>query len=259
MEDYPLVDNNAVDEDLVSRIRLAMKISSLGRSARSKANIKVRQPLQNLYVKTRDLNEVKMLDSIQDQIIDELNVKSIVPIDNAAEIIKFKIQPNLPVLGPKLGNQIAQIKKDLDQIDPEIIRSSVSQGKSVLVSGNELTGEDFLIVSEELEGYSTSMEGPYAVGISINISEDLIHEGIARELVHKIQNMRRSADFEIADHIETWINTNSDLKFIIEKHRDYINSETLSESINMSNFSDGLFIEKQDFDGVEVLIGIKKV
>ena len=189
LEDYPLVDNNAVDEDLVSRIRLAMKISSLGRSARSKANIKVRQPLQNLYVKTRDQNEIKMLDSIQDQIIDELNVKSIVSIDNAAEIIKFKIQPNLPVLGPKLGNQIAQIKKELDQIDPEIIRSSVSQGKSVLVSGNELTGEDFLIVSEELEGYSTSMEGPYAVGISINISEDLIHEGIAREFDHKIQKM----------------------------------------------------------------------
>ena len=259
LEDYPEFDSNAVDDELVSRIRLAMKISSLGRSARSKANIKVRQPLQNLYVKTRDQNEIAMLNLIQDQIIDELNIKSIVPIDDAAEIIKFKIQPNLPVLGPKFGNQIAQIRKELDQIDPELIRSDILQGKSVSIAGNDLTVEDFLVVSEELEGFSSSLEGPYAVGVSVDISEDLIHEGIARELVHKIQNMRRSADFEISDRIEIWINTNSEMNSIIEKHRDYINSETLSDSMTMSEVLSDLYIESQDFDGIVVEIGVRKV
>ena len=109
LEDYPISDPSLIDMDLADRTRLAMRLSSLGRSARSKAGLRVRQPLEHLYVHTRTVAEVAMLPLVEDQILDELNVKNLIHIADASEIVNLRVQPNLPILGPKYGKEVVVI------------------------------------------------------------------------------------------------------------------------------------------------------
>ena len=111
LEEYPIVNSNLIDEDLSDKTRLAMRLSSMGRSARSKASVKVRQPLDQLFVKTRTASEMKMIESVSDQIKEELNVKAITLVSDASEIVNFQLQPNLPVLGPRYGSDPGRIRK----------------------------------------------------------------------------------------------------------------------------------------------------
>ena len=224
-------DETLIDQNLAERIRLAMRISSMGRSARSKAGIKVRQPLQELFVKTKNSRELEMIDLVKDQILDELNIKEIKPVDDASEIVSFRLQPNLPVLGPKYGKQVADIRDALGQADVNSIRVAIDSENTVNVGGFELGAEDILVNADALEGYSTSTDGGYAVGISTEISDALRNEGFARELVHSIQNVRRSAGLDISDHIELWVKGSVEISQIVEQFREYVLQETLADEI----------------------------
>jgi len=231
LENYPKVNSKVIDQDLSYRTRLAMKLSSMGRAARSKSGIKVRQPLEHLYVHTLNSFETDMLPLIAHQIMDELNVKKITPVSDASDIVSFKIQPNLPVLGPKYGKDINKIKMLLLEMDPLVVRGIVESGGPIILNEFSLSAGDILISASELEGVSSIVDSGYAVAISSEISDDLKHEGIARELVHHIQIMRKEAGFDISDRIKLWIYDGEEIVDSVDIYREYICSETLSDGI----------------------------
>ena len=259
LEEYPVTDQNILEKELSERTRLAMRLSSMGRSARSKAGIKVRQPLEHIYVHTRTVNELDMLPLIEDQLVDELNVKHVTPVADAAEIISFQIQPNLPVLGPKYGKKLGAIKSALELADSSDIKVAVDAGLNVELGEFKLEPGEILVSAIELDGVSSVIDSGYAVGISSDISPELREEGDARELVHRIQNMRRSAGFEISDHINLWISGSGELSDIVEKHCTYFKEETLAENISSGDAPVGCYIENHDLDGKKATVAVRKV
>ena len=259
LETYPEADTSVLDQDLSYRTRLAMKLSSMGRAARSKSGIKVRQPLEHLYVHTRNSIETDMLPLISEQILDELNVKNITPVSDASDIVSFKIQPNLPLLGPKYGKDINKIKTILSEMDPLEVRKMVESGENIALDEFILNVEDILISATELEGVSSVVDSGYAVAISSEISGDLKDEGFARELVHHIQNMRKEAGFEISDHIDLWIYDSESIKHAINKHHDYICLETLAKKINDKISPNDSYGGKYEIEGHSLHISIRKL
>ena len=259
LETYPKADTSVLDQDLSYRTRLAMKLSSMGRAARSKSGIKVRQPLEHLYVHTRNSTETDMLPLISEQILDELNVKNITPVSDASDIVSFKIQPNLPLLGPKYGKDINKIKTILSEMDPLEVRKMVESGENIALDEFILNVEDILISATELEGVSSVVDSGYAVAISSEISEDLKDEGFARELVHHIQNMRKEAGFEISDHIDLWIYDSESIKHAINNHHDYICLETLAKKINDKISPNDSYGGKYEIEGHSLHISIRKL
>lgn len=259
LEDYPTSNSDMIDQDLSYRTRLAMKLSSMGRAARSKSGIKVRQPLEHLYVHTRNSIETDMLPLITTQIRDELNVKYITPVSDASDIVSFKIQPNLPLLGPKYGKDINKIKSLLSEKDPLEVRKIAESGAPIVLGEFTLNPEDILISATELEGVSSIVDSGYAVAISSEISEDLKHEGIARELVHHIQNMRKEAGFDIADHIKLWLYDCEGIKSSINIHSDYICLETLADEIYHDIPKKDAYIKEYDIDGDFIKIAVLKL
>ncbi|HJO59876.1 MAG TPA: DUF5915 domain-containing protein, partial [SAR202 cluster bacterium] len=258
LEDYPVSDESLIDQGLTERVRLAMQLSSMGRSARSKAGIKVRQPLQDLFVKTRNSTELEMLGLIEDQILDELNIKEIKPVDDASEIVSFRLQPNLPVLGPKYGKSVAAIREALEQADVDTIRTDIEAGNAVNIAGFELGPEDILVNADELEGYSTSTDRGYAVGISTEISDSLKDEGLARELVHSIQNVRRAAGLEISDRIELFVNGSAEISRVVGKFSDYVLQETLASEVIFGEGLNDSYSESYELEGEQVTISVRK-
>ena len=253
LEEYPKVNRNLVDQDLSDKTRLAMRLSSMGRSARSKASIKVRQPLAELFVKTRTASEIDMIESVSDQIKEELNVKAITLVTDASEIVNFQLQPNLPVLGPKYGSELGRIRKELSESDPDDIRRAIESGNNIKLGPFELNPEDVIVNATELEGFSTTTDSGYAVGISTEISEELAKEGIAREFVHFVQTMRRTSGLDISDHIEMTIQSSSEIEEVLRSHSGYIQEETLCDSLsfdqlNSKSVTEAIKIEDQNID-----------
>ena len=258
LEDYPISDESLVDSDLSDRTRLAMRLSSMGRSARSKAGIKVRQPLESLFVHTRTPSESQMLTMVEDQILDELNVKKIVSVADASDIVSFRIQPNLPVLGPKYGRKIGEIRTLLEEADPEIIRKSVESGTPVRIGEFSLDPSDILITATELDGVSSTTDSGYAVGISSEVSEELEKEGLAREFVHMIQNMRKSAGFEISDRILINVSGSDHVLTVLKEYSEYVSQETLADNFDQDLIETESFNEDHDIGGEHVTISIKR-
>ena len=258
LEEYPVSDESLIDQDLIERVRLAMQLSSMGRSARSKAGIKVRQPLQELFVKTRNSSELEMLTLIEDQILDELNIKEIKPVDDASEIVSFRLQPNLPLLGPKYGKGVAAIREALEQADVDSVRIAIESGNTVDIAGFELGPEDILVNADELEGYSTSTDGGYVVGISTEISDSLKDEGLAREMVHSIQNVRRAAGLEISDRIDLFVNGSDEISRVVGNFSDYVLQETLASEVIFGESLDDSYSESYEMEGEQVTISVRK-
>ena len=200
-----------------------------------------------------------MLPLISEQILDELNVKNIMPVLDASDIVSFKIQPNLPLLGPRYGKDLNRIKELLSGMDPLEVRKMAESGQPIVLGEFTLNTEDVLISATELEGVSSVVDSGYAVAISSEISEDLKEEGFARELVHHIQNMRKEAGFDISDHIELWIYDSKSTQGSVSKHHDYICLETLSDSIKINTPPDDSYGGEYNIEGHSVNISIRKM
>jgi len=211
---YPTADRSLVDQPLMEATRLAMRIASMGRGARSKAGIKVRQPLASVAVKTRSANEREYLDLIRPQLLEELNIKELTVLDDSSDLL-----------------QQAQ-------------RSAGDQPEAIVRLGD----------------YTVALEGGYAVCIDGAITPELAEEGLARELVHRIQNLRRSADFEVTDRIITYYQAPEEIaKVMTGGFGEYIRQETLSEELVSGAPQDGAHTETSKVDGAEVTLGVRRV
>ena len=238
-----------------------MKISSLGRSARSKAGIKVRQPISKVYVKTRSNREADLIDNISSQVLEELNVKEIVSLTREQDFMDFQVELNRATVGPKYGSEISIIETELSKLDSISVAISLMNGVAIQVGNYSLVpGEINTIVSDK-PGHASANDGGYSVVIPTDISIELLNEGYARELVHVVQNMRRSANFEISDHIIILYSCGNTLRAIVEQFSDYISQETLCSTIAQSDNIPGdstSYTEQHNIGDSSISISISK-
>ncbi|MCH8870305.1 MAG: isoleucine--tRNA ligase [Chloroflexi bacterium] len=258
LDDFPVSDEALIDHDLSESTRLAMRLSSLGRASRQNSGLKVRQPLSVAVVSIPKESERKYLKGITEQLKDELNVVDVKDAGEVEGVLRFEIRPNFRLLGPKYGKEMNKIRKLLEAADPSAIAGQVAAGEAVKLDGFDLLPEEVMVEQYPLEGYSAASEAGYAVAVSTEITEELRLEGQARELVHRIQNMRRSADFDISDYIVTYYQGDAELDRIIEAHGEYIRQETLSRQLVKSAPADGAYTEDHDMDGLAVTVGVKR-
>ena len=238
--DFPAYHAEMVDKDLEERMQLAQKICSLVLSLRKKQNLKVRQPLQKIMLPALDEHFKKQVESVQNLIMSEVNVKEVAFITDSKFLSK-KIKPNFKALGPKYGKLMKPIAAYITgQMDSEAIAKLEKDGRYAFeVAGEpvEITLEDVDIYTEDIPGWAVTNEGLLTVALDIALNDTLIEEGLARELVNRIQNLRKDKGLEVTDRIRLKIEQNPALKLAIEHNYAYICSETLAQQIDFCDAS----------------------
>ena len=263
LEDYPTADIRLIDEDLSFKMNTARKVVGLGRAVRSKINIKTRQPVEKVSVYFN--NNGRKRDAIghfKNIILSELNAKKIEFVKKLDRLVEFDVKPNLAVVGKKYGPTIPGIRKALSGANASTIAFKVRNEKDVKldVGGQELIlkPEELLVEIKNRVDMGVETDGEFTVGLSTCISEELLAEGFARELVHHIQNLRKEAGFEIENIIDTAIQAPDENMKIIDSFKDYISRETLTENMGR-DFSDDMHIRNVKVNKALIKIGIKIV
>ena len=257
---FPTVRPDAIDSALENRINKARNITSLALSLRKKEQIKVRQPLQNLMIAVNGPEEKNEIKKIQEQLRSEINIKSIELIDDDSNILVKEIKPNFKVLGPRFGKDMGAVVSKINAFGETEIKTLEQEGK-INIPFNEkniiLDLSEVEITSKDIEGWLVAHGNGLTVALDISLTEDLINEGIARELVNRIQNIRKDAGLEVTDKIDISFLADDDLKERIENNSAYIRSETLGEEIHFPQaMTDGTEIV---FDDIKTQITIKKI
>jgi len=259
LAEFPKHVENFVNKSLESKMQKAQTISSLVLSLRKKEMIKVRQPLQKVMIPVLDNNQRAEIEAISDLIKAEVNVKEILLLDDASGILVKQIKPNFKALGPRFGKDMGLISKEIQNFTAEQISEIESKGTiDVVIAGNSitLTQEDVEITSQDIEGWLVANSNGITVALDIVISPELKKEGIARELVNRIQNIRKDSGFEVTDKIKVYLQNNSVLEEAVAINAAYIKSETLTEELIFSDkLEDGAEIE---FDEITTKIKITK-
>jgi isoleucyl-tRNA synthetase len=253
---WPVADASLIDEDLSAAVRLVQRAVSLGRAARAKANLKVRQPLAAAYVRVTNDREASVIEQLAEQIIEELNVKGVEVIGEASDYFVYQVRPNLPVLGPKYGSDVGKISRAIGTANAEELARTATAGRSVSVDGFELQPNELLVSISGKPGYAVAEEAGYAVAVTTEVTKDLADEGLARELVRRIQEMRKSAGFEIADRISLSYDGGEDIARVMTSWGDYIRQETLAERLFAG--AEGTYEEDIDIDGRNVRLAIAR-
>lgn len=257
LSDFPLVDEKAIDKDLEERMELAQNISSMVLSLRKKEVIKVRQPLQKIMIPVISEGLVEKIEKVKELILSEVNVKEIQYVSDTSGIVKKRIKPNFKVLGKKLGGQMKLVgdvintfgQTEIQQIEAQGLLNIILDGQSYSLLLSEVE-----IISDDIEGWLVVSENGITVALDIHLSDTLINEGIARELVNKIQNERKDADFFVTDNIKITVEENEAIANAINEYKDYICGETLAKELLLrKTFKEGKIIEINEHQ-VHILI-----
>ncbi|WP_306351427.1 isoleucine--tRNA ligase [Flavobacterium sp. '19STA2R22 D10 B1'] len=256
---FPEYADNFVNKSLESQMQKAQTISSLVLSLRKKEMIKVRQPLQKVMIPVFDENQRNEIEAVSDLIKAEVNVKEVVLLDDASGILVKQIKPNFKALGPRFGKDMGLISKDIQAFSQEQISELERVGNmDIAISGKSvnLTSEDVEITSQDIEGWLVANSGNITVALDITINEDLRKEGIARELVNRIQNIRKESGFEVTDKIKVYLQKDGILEEAIKSNEEYIKAETLTEELIVKDsIPEGTVIE---FDEIKTVLSISK-
>ncbi len=258
LSDWPKADPSLVDEELVQATALAMQVASLGRAARSRAKVRVRQPLLRMWVKARTREEEERLQQVADQVLDELNVKELAFLTDEEQVVEYRVRLNQAVAGPRYGAQTPGLARALEQEDALAIARKVRAGATIEVNGVPLQPDDILVEPRERPGYAVAQEGGYLVAVETTLTPELQDEGLAREVVHRVQNLRRSAGFDIADRITLWYSGSPRVQQVMERFADYIQQETLAERVAEGVPPAGAFTETASLEGEQVTLGVQR-
>ena len=207
------------------------RVCSLGRAARAKAQIKVRQPVAQVLVKPRNAEEGGALRKNAQLVLEELNARALELLDDETVVVRYDVKPNLPVLGRKYGAEVAPIRAGLAALPAAEVAEAVRRGRTVSVAGHDLEPEDILLQAQDTDGFASASDAGYTVAITTAISAELADEGLARELVRRIQDMRREAGFVLSDRITTWYAGDADIARVMQSQAAYIQAETLSTEL----------------------------
>ncbi|MBO6231985.1 MAG: isoleucine--tRNA ligase [Ruminiclostridium sp.] len=257
--DYPKYDESLIDPDLEKKMGEVLDIVVLGRSARNASNRKNRQPLSTMYVKADTKLDVYFTDIIKD----ELNVKNVVFTDDMAGFASYNFKPQLKTLGPKYGKNLGEIKNALAEISANNSGAAMADLNkngvmklSISIGEIELTKEDLLIEAQQKDDFCTVFDGGVTVALDTALTPELIEEGFVREIVSKIQNMRKDSGFEVMDHINVKVSGNDKLIDVINKNAESISGDVLAESITVGDTANS---KLWDINGEQINIGVEKI
>ncbi|HJP40663.1 MAG TPA: isoleucine--tRNA ligase [Dehalococcoidia bacterium] len=259
LAEWPNTDEAAIDLALNDETELVKRICSLGRGARAKAQIKVRQPLVEVLASVRGSGEAEsaVLRRNEALILEELNAHQLAVLESEADVVTFEVKPNLPVLGPRLGRGLGAVRSALGDLSDGDV-AELRRGRTISVAGHELSGDDVLIEERPREGFASASEAGYTVAVSTLITPELADEGLAREIVRRIQDLRREAGFDLADRITTWVEGSADIVRVLDVHREYIAAETLSTELVTVEAPPGLSSARYNIDGSDVKISVRR-
>ncbi|MEZ5083714.1 MAG: isoleucine--tRNA ligase [Bacteroidales bacterium] len=263
LNEFPVANESLIDKDLEERMELAQKISSMVLSLRKKTNIRVRQPLNKIMMPVLNGGFKDKVAAIKQLILSEVNVKEIEFMEDDSMLVK-QVKPNFKTLGPKYGKKMKQIANEISRFDKshiEILEKDGLINFDIDDETIEVSLQDVEILTQDIPGWLISSLGPLTVALDITITEELKYEGIARELVNRIQNIRKEKDFKVTDKIQVIVEKKDDLEVAAMNNYDYICSETLAESLTFSealemndkleielaeNLTTNIFIEKHN-------------
>ncbi|NJX15362.1 isoleucine--tRNA ligase [Tamlana crocina] len=259
LADFPVFDESFVDKALERKMEAAQTISSLVLSLRAKEKIKVRQPLQKIMIPIDSEWQKEEILAVQNLIKHEVNVKEIELLDDASGVLVKQIKPNFKALGPRFGKDMKAIANAVINFSPEDINKIEQNGSvEVDVNGKNITLErsDVEITSQDIEGWLVAKEGAFTVALDVTITDDLRREGIARELVNRIQNLRKDSGFEVTDRIDVRLQKDEQVVSAVDANITYIKSETLTNELEIiDKLDDGIEIA---FDDVNTKLFIQK-
>ncbi len=233
---FPTYNSNYIDTELEEKMDLAQKISSMVLGLRRKVSIRVRQPLSRIMIPVSEEKTKNYIEAVKNIILSETNVKEIEYLSDTTNILVKKIKPNFKILGPKYGKLMKQISVSLSKLNQKDIANFENNSKFAVIVNEEsieLNIEDVEIISEDIPGWLVANNGKLTVALDINISDELRQEGIAREFINRIQNLRKDSGFEVTDKISLSIQKHDLINSAINTHKQYISSQTLATSINL--------------------------
>jgi len=259
LAEFPVFDANMVNKDLERKMQLAQKISSLVLSIRQKEKIKVRQPLQKIMIPVLDDEQRRDIEAVSNLVKSEVNVKEIEMLDDASGVLVKQIKPNFKVLGPKFGKDMKAIAGAVSKLGQEDIQKMEREGELLLQLENKTVNlqlTDVDISSQDIEGWLVASSGPLTVALDVTIDEALRKEGIARELINRIQNLRKESGFEVTDKIDIKILKDGFVENAVSSNEEYIKTETLTAELNFEEkLEEGVAIA---FDEVNTKLFIQK-
>ena len=260
LADFPISDNAFIDKSLERKMESAQTISSLVLSLRAKEKIKVRQPLQKIMIPIDSETQKQEILAVSDLIKSEVNVKEVEVLEDASDILVKQIKPNFKVLGPRFGQDMKAVAQVVNNFTADEIKKIEQNGVlDVEINGKSITLErsDVEITSQDIEGWLVASSGALTVALDVTLTEDLRKEGIARELVNRIQNLRKDSGFELTDRIAVQFQKDEHIINAINKNLEYIKTETLTDELEiLDNLNNGIEIA---FDDVNTKLFIQKI
>jgi isoleucyl-tRNA synthetase len=238
LADFPKVNKKAINKDLEQRMNYAQRISSLILSIRKKEKLRVRQPLQKALLPIIDASFIAQVEGVKDLILAETNVKHFEYITDTNGVVTKKIKPNFKTLGKTLGGNMKAAGEVIESLSQAEIASIEKTKQYQLVANGvtyDLTIDDFLITSEDIPGWQVASDGDVTVALDISLNDDLIAEGTARDLVNRIQNIRKEANFDLTDRVNVTIERHPSIIEAVNKYADYIKAETLANSLQLAD------------------------
>lgn len=252
---YPAFDESTIDHELLNDVAVSRAAVALGHSIRAASNVKVRQPLgKAIVVVTPEQRD--SVERTQDIIADELNVKAVELAENEADFVTYKLLPDNKKLGPKFGPKFPQVRAALQNADGFAVAHAVRSGQSVTVGEFTLAPDEILVTPQPREGFAIASEGGVVVALDTHITPELKSEGQAREVVRRVQDLRKTAGFEISDRITLTYQADGDVKAAINQWAAYIQSETLADVMTEGEPQGA--IDEDEIDGVRVRLGVLK-
>ncbi|HEX6508874.1 MAG TPA: DUF5915 domain-containing protein, partial [Chloroflexota bacterium] len=232
LTDFPTADLDAIDRELLESMQAAQRVVSLGRAARERANVKVRQPLARMYVKTPSDAESRVVSRVEAVILEELNVKILEFASSEDEFLSYSVRPNLPLLGPRFGRDLPRIRAALESLDPAAVVRSVERGEGITLhlDGSELqlAPDDVLTSATQRAGFAAMADDGYLVALDTQPTPELLYEGLAREAIRRVNDWRKAAGLNVDDRITVRYQATPELAAAIDTHKPYIMGETLS-------------------------------
>ena len=259
---YPAADPSLADKELEETMSLAQRVSSMVLALRRKVNIKVRQPLGKILIPVLDPAMGRHIEAVRPLIMNEVNVKRIELVAETAGLITKRIKPNFKTLGPKYGKYMKQIAALTAAFTQEQIAAVESAPETTLDLGGEritVTAADFEITSEDMPGWLVTSEGKLTVALDITVTDDLRCEGVARELINRIQNIRKDSGFEVTDRIRVEIEAKEAVVGAVAAYADYIGQQTLARDVRTAALPEGEFVVESEIDEEPLKIAVTKL
>jgi isoleucyl-tRNA synthetase len=261
--DFPKYNEQYIDLALEEKMDIAQRVSSMILALRRKVNIKVRQPLSKMMIPLLDASLKDKFEAVRNLVLSEVNVKDVEYITDTTGILVKKIKPNFKTLGPKYGKLMKNISKSVAQLSQEDIAQFEKEEEFTINAGEEqitLTLPDVEISSEDIPGWLVANDGKLTVALDINITSELREEGIAREFINRIQNLRKDSKFDVTDKIEIEIKKHHLIDQAIEKHKEYIGTQTLAKSVDLvDSFKQNKVFDVEIDEDIKTQIKISRV